>query len=133
MSLSVHTARYHYAGPDRLDVTATDKDPIGSVFSPTWSMVFSWKKGKWTWSQYKRAYRELLFRSEKEHPEEWADVLSRERIVLVCFCPAFGHCHRYELATWLIHRYGATYFGEVSIKYPHRIISPPPTQRLLFD
>ena len=103
----IHTSRYHYNGPDRLDITGKSRDPYGQIAEPTWPMVWAWKRGKWTWSQYKRAYRELLFKSEQEHPAEWNNVVLREHVVLVCFCPAFGHCHRYEFAQWLVCRYGA--------------------------
>jgi hypothetical protein len=127
VSLLIHTSQYRYSGSDRLDVTGKSKDPYGVVFEPTWDMVWAWKDGKCTWSQYRRAYRELLFKSEKASPEEWRNVLSRDHVVLVCFCAAFGHCHRYELAHWFVIRYNATYAGEISTKPPFEILMKPVT------
>jgi uncharacterized protein YeaO (DUF488 family) len=122
MSLRIHTSRYHYNGPDRLDITGKSKDPYGQIAEPTWEMIWGWKKYGWTWSRYKRAYRELLKQSEKDHSEEWNDVISREHVVLVCFCPAFGNCHRYEFTKWLVHRYDAIYEGEILIRKPWGVI-----------
>jgi len=133
MSLIVHTSQYRYQGADRLDITGKSKDPYGMIAEPTWHMVFSWKDGMWSWSQYRRAYRELLFKSEKENPDEWHNVVSREHVVLVCFCPAFGNCHRYEFAQWLVHRYCAIYKGELAVKPPFDLLESPQKRLTLFD
>lgn len=39
MTLTVHTARVSYGGPDRLDVTRKSAGPDGIAFAPSWAIL----------------------------------------------------------------------------------------------
>jgi len=115
--LEVWTAQYRYNGPDRLDITVKGQDPLGKYFAPSWEMVMKCKQGKISEEEYTRKYLNLMQKSKQEHPEAWEKLLSRKRVVLVCFCPPGAFCHRVILAK-LLEKYGAVYKGE--IKWPYK-------------
>jgi len=107
------TASYGYPGPYRLDITVKGQDPIGRIFAPTWGMVLEWKasdKGPEAQQKYIAEYHKLMLAVFGS--QEWKELLSRDYVVLVCFCPAEAFCHRHLLAYYLKH-YGATYCGEI--------------------
>ena len=104
----IHTSTYGYSGPDRLDITVKGNDPIGKIFAPTWAIVNGIKKGEINWEQYKDLYHRMMFKSYADNREIWDEVMSREKIVLVCFCSDHTVCHRSLLASifaWLGHDY----------------------------
>jgi len=115
--LEVWTAQYSYNGPDRLDITVKGQDPLGKYFAPTWKMVMECKKGKISEEEYTEQYLSLMRRSWQERPNVWQELLSRKRVVLVCFCKPGSFCHRVILAK-LLEKYGAVYKGE--IKWPYK-------------
>lgn len=77
--------------------------------APSWKMVMTSKKGTISESEYSTMYR--------EHRETWEEVLGRDRVTLVCFCPSRSFCHRYLLA-WCFEKLGAEYMGEVMRSCP---------------
>jgi len=110
--MELFTAQYRYNGPDRLDITIKGKDSIGQYFAPSWEMVMKTKKETLSPDEYTQQYVERMRESYREHREIWDNVLSRERVVLVCFCPSKSFCHRYILADLLV-RCGAVYMREL--------------------
>lgn len=70
------------------------------------------------WATYLPAYLEEMVDSQQRHPEAWAALLARERVVLCCFCvvrPGVDdseRCHRILLAHLLVSM-GARYEGEI--------------------
>jgi uncharacterized protein YeaO (DUF488 family) len=111
--LQVYTAPFRYSGPDRLDITVKSGDPF---FAPTWGMVWGLKKGRLTWEQYENRYYALLGQRSVVM-SGWlihvTELLKKDRIVLVCFCPKPDNCHRKLLAEFLT-GWGAEYKGEIS-------------------
>lgn len=107
--LRVYTAQYRYSGDNRLDITAKTGE---SIFAPSWDMVWGLKKGKITEEQYTKAYRKLMELSIQKHPEAWKHLLSRDTVVLVCFCAKGQFCHRILLAQ-ILEELGAKYMGEI--------------------
>jgi hypothetical protein len=104
----IFTSTYNYDGPNRLDITVKGKDSIGVIFAPTWAMVNGIKTGEINWEQYKDLYHRMMFRSYADNRETWEEVMSREAVVLVCFCADHTACHRSLLASifaWLGHDY----------------------------
>lgn len=99
--VKVFTSQYRYSGPDRLDITVKGNDPIGRVFAPTWNMVNGLKSGTLSVAEYTNKYQKILNASIMSNLRVWDDILHRERIVLVCFCPPNHFCHRHLLSTAL--------------------------------
>ena len=106
--LKVHTAQYRYSGKDRLDITVKGKDPLGSIFAPTWDMVNGLKSGKISEEEYTYQYDKILNRVKKL---TWDYLLVQKKLTLVCFCPLGAFCHRILLAKRLVEM-GAIYKGE---------------------
>lgn len=131
MTLTVHTGRVSYAGPDRLDVTAKSAPPEGKAFAPSWKLV-SWglkmraqaaKKRamresnadefwEWSWKIYSMRYKERLRISYRQNRRAWDRLLGRERVVLVCYCTDATYCHRRVLAD-VLEKLGAYNAGEI--------------------
>lgn len=111
--LNVWTAQYRYPGPDRLDITVKGKDKLGRYFAPSWEMVQNLKKGKITQDEYLAMYHVLISNLYKTRPEIFQALLSREQVILVCFCAYGDFCHRFVLADYL-KQLGATYHGEIT-------------------
>ena len=109
--MEVYTAHYSYIGSDRLDITVkTGK----KTFAPTWEMVMKTKKGLMSQEEYTHKYTELMRISYRENRQEWEELLARNRVVLVCFCPAGAFCHRALLAE-MLEKLGAKYMGEINL------------------
>lgn len=134
MSLEIFTARIHYTGADRLDVTRqTDTEHRkanggargpGDPFAPSWVIL---KKAKaelaartpGAWERYVEAYTAEMRRSYKLRKDAWRQLLERQgQIALLCFCADAARCHRTLLARCLVkaaERFGipgVAYFGE---------------------
>lgn len=119
--LTVFTSQLSYRGPDRLDITAKTgvRSRLGSVtgstFAPPWDLVMGYKQGRVTQEEYIARYTELMRESYRRYRSQWDELLSMERVVLVCYCPAGSFCHRLLLAE-LLAKCGAAYEGEISGK-----------------
>jgi ribA/ribD-fused uncharacterized protein len=109
--MRLFTAQYRYSGPYRLDITVKGNDPIGKFFAPTWDMVMEHKKTK-NDQAYIDKYHALMLNSYANHRDIWDDVLSRETVVIVCFCNPNAFCHRHLLRHYLV-KLGAQYMGEI--------------------
>jgi hypothetical protein len=96
---TLFTSRIGYRGEDGLDITVKSATDFGRILAPTWRMVGGvkhWKQYKTlTTEEYRDLYYALLrsrFRADKQ---PFLDLLQRERLVLLCFCPAGAFCHRH--------------------------------------
>lgn len=119
--LTVFTGRLSYRGPDRLDITAKTGarsrlgGVVGNTFAPTWDLVTGYKRGRIGREEYVARYTQLMRESYRNYRSQWEELLSMERVVLVCHCPAGSFCHRLLLADLLV-KCGAAYGGEISGK-----------------
>jgi len=103
MTLRVATAPFRYSGPDRLDITRKG----GSPFGPSWQLLTEAKRRmardpSGAWAFYAPRYVDEMRRSWRAHRAAWQGLLARERVVLVCYCPMPGNCHRSLLAGILL-------------------------------
>lgn len=108
--LKVYTSTIRYSGPDRFDITVKSGE---RAFAPTWNMVMGHKKGAIDADEYVSMYHELMRGTYRNERGKWTELMARDRVVLVCFCPPHAFCHRLLLADILV-KLGATYEGEVS-------------------
>ena len=129
----VWTSHYRSRDPDRLDITRAGCDRLlrenkpapGVILAPSAKLVFpalralkaarSEDERTAIWLDYRRAYLEELRRNVAcgIGPERLAALLSRQRLVLVCFCTDPLRCHR-SLAGGLLAERGAVYRGEMA-------------------
>lgn len=130
VALSVWTARISTRDPDAFNVTRKSGDP---VFAPSWPLLRTAldrrRTGRETtpeeWKAYARTYLEEMVQSKQTYAATWNALLSRERVVLTCYCTNADRCHRKVLALFLA-KYGATYHGELAE-------GPDQTERDLFE
>lgn len=122
MSLVVHTARFSSRDPDRLDTTRmgtwlarkAGKCPgIGEAFAPSWALLKAAKSGALKFGEYELRYLSEMRDSYRVNRAAWDAVLSRDRVVLVCYCRDPDECHRGLLAD-ILAKLGATYAGEIA-------------------
>jgi len=116
VSLELYTARVSYSGPDRIDVTRKG----GSVFGPSWDLLFAGRDGEITWDEYVLRYTGEMRRSWKRHRKHWLELLNRQRAVLCCYCTDSTRCHRVVLAGLVVAAGEArgvevVYGGEISV------------------
>ncbi len=141
VKLQVWTARIDYEGPDRLDITraAESRDrrlgiapSAGSIFAPSWRIVTDAKRKldralrlkqrgrqqegdrieKTAWNDYKHRYTEEMRQSYAANRRGWIELLSSDRVVLVCYCLNPRQCHRTLLSS-MLGTFGATERGEI--------------------
>lgn len=94
----VATSTCDYDGPGRFDITVKSaSEPEGKLLAPTWDMVRGVKDGTLDWNEYTFRYVALV--GTRRHSQVWRDLLLRERVVLVCFCPPGRNCHRHLAKT----------------------------------
>jgi len=91
----VCTGRVSYDGADGLDITVKSGIGIGKVFAPTWDMVMGVKQGRITEAEYTEQFLNLLRERYRQNEAAFAEVLKRERVVLLCYCRARAFCHRH--------------------------------------
>jgi hypothetical protein len=95
----VYTSRVGYPGSDGLDITVKSAAGIGTLLAPMWAMVGGLKR--WpgyeplTPAQYVERYAALLRARYRADSRPFFDLIHRERVVLLCFCPAGVFCHRH--------------------------------------
>jgi uncharacterized protein YeaO (DUF488 family) len=108
--LKVYTSqvgRYHKL--DGLDITAQSGE---QAFAPSWDLVWDWKKRKISQEEYLERYTALMRKSYIDNRYIWDDILSMDRIVLLCCCPKNSFCHKYILVNIFV-KLGAEYMGEI--------------------
>ena len=106
--LKVYTGTVRGKYANKLDITVKSGEP---AFAPTWEMVMDFKNGYTTPQQYTEIYKNRMRSSYLVYREKWDELLSRDEVVLVCYCPKGQFCHRHILAKILV-KLGAQYLGE---------------------
>lgn len=107
--MKLYTAQYRYSGSDRLDITNKSGD---KTFSPSDELLKAKKYGDMTDEEYRIIYLEEMKESKKKFGLRWLQVLNKDEVTFVCFCPKEAElCHRWELAKIFV-QMGATYVGE---------------------
>jgi hypothetical protein len=95
-TITIHTAQMRINDPDAIDITVKSANtPEGRVLAPTWKMVMKHKDGKLTDGEYTEQYLDLLRHRYRTDPQTFFDLLTRESVVLKCYCAAGTSCHRY--------------------------------------
>lgn len=115
----VYTARVTYQGPDALNITAMDQDPVGRHFAPSWYILKPLLRkrkeagdlSEQDWAAYEASYTAEMRDSYQRHRAVWDGVLARESVTLLCFCTHVKHCHRYVCAG-ILEKLGAKRGGE---------------------
>jgi uncharacterized protein YeaO (DUF488 family) len=107
--LQIYTSHHRYQGADRLDITVKTGDP---AFAPTWDLVMGSKNGHISEEKYKERYYQLMRQSYTQNRFRWNELLSQDRVTLVCFCPSGQFCHRLILAE-ILEKLGGKYVKEV--------------------
>lgn len=102
--MRIATARFQYRGDDRVDIT---RKPGESVFAPSWPLLREAKARMLedaveAWKFYVPRYMDEMRHSWRDHRAEWAALVARDRVVLVCHCAKPGMCHRSLLAGILL-------------------------------
>src|SRR5262249_13389955 len=100
----VGTARIDYRGDTWqcvLNTTVKSGSGLGTVFAPTWDMVWQWKQHEIPWETYHQLYTELMRQRYKADPAAFLEALSSDELILCCYCPdthaTTRQCHRYLL------------------------------------
>lgn len=128
----LYTARYSYAGSDRLDITRQGNDPRGVLLAPSWDILGpvlqARQRGLLTdaaWQTYRLDYIDEMRSSYAR--TGWREILASAELTLVCFCPNAERCHRSVAAELVVKasRGCAQYLGERA--------PPEPAQRSLFS
>ena len=84
-------SKINRSNPEHMDITV--KSGI-KMFAPTWDMVMGYKDGRISEEEYTEMYYNLMRQSYRTNREEWDKELSREKLVLFCYCKAGEFCHR---------------------------------------
>jgi len=117
MTLTVHTSRITYAGPDRLNVTRTSGDP---TFAPSWTILrpmLALRRAEgamsvaYAWPRYAADYTAEMRVSYRLNRPAWNALLARAEVTLLCYCTDPAQCHRTVLAE-ILGKLGATVRGE---------------------
>lgn len=114
MGLKIYTSNISYQGEDKFDITVKTGD---LDFAPNWDMVWGHKTRKLSDVKYIEMYTELMNQSYKRFPHKWENLLSRDRVTLVCYCKKGKFCHRKLLAKLIHINFPETeYIGELDQK-----------------
>ena len=117
--MDIYTAQYKYSGDDRMDITVKGNQVPGNILAPTWEMVRGLQKQTLNQWDYTVQYFSLII-SRINAPAMVGranritlnNLLEREQLTLVCFCPSGEFCHR-VLAARMIENMGyGKYIGE---------------------
>lgn len=115
--------------PDYLDVSLQGNlrrlhRGIGRSFAPSPHLLYPFltkrKSGALTdadWARYVERYAAEMRLSYRERRSAWDELLSWERVVLLCFCTDPERCHRRVLAG-ILAKLGATDCGELQTTAP---------------
>lgn len=67
------------------------------------------------WAEYVPAFMSEMRASWKEHRPMWDVLLSRQRVILCCYCSDAEHCHRTILRRDILPKLGAINCGEMHV------------------
>lgn len=97
--------------PKRLeDVARIRPDVVETIRQNTLAMAEKLERSSWT--DYVPEYIAEMEASYDQHPDAWAALLGRTRVVLLCYCGESERCHRSLLQAILV-ALGATDGGEL--------------------
>lgn len=136
--LQVYTARLTYHGSDRLDISKKGRDPVGSIFAPSTSLVEKVQKafrqgGSFdSWRTYDREYQIEMGSSYLTHRAVWDELLSQDSVTLVCYCQDPDKCHRSVLAR-ILAGYGATDMGERAEEVEEPVAAEDPSEAEAYE
>ena len=143
MTLHVYGARLGTRDPDALNITRASGGAAGLPFAPSWRILrpaldarrnveemlrvaagesevaglaadeaaMTWAEA---WDTYVLAYTAEMRTSYRDFRPAWERMLSRERVVLTCYCHDAEHCHRRILGATILPKLGAVWCGEVT-------------------
>ena len=107
--MKVFTSQYRYSGPNRLDITV--KGNPNHILAPTWVMVRRYMAKEITDAEYTKEYYALLKSRWSGRKQEFYDITKND-VVLVCYCKAGAFCHR-TLAKDILVNLGMEDGGEI--------------------
>lgn len=125
MSLDIYTGQiakskaYRSSGLRVIDTTVKSGD---KVFAPTWQIVLDVKKGAITPEEYTVVYHRMMQESYANNNQHWRNLLlSKEPVVICCYCAAGKFCHRHLLIEYLLKaainfNIGVNFKGEFQIE-----------------
>jgi uncharacterized protein YeaO (DUF488 family) len=96
--MKIATSRVYSKDPDAIDTTVKSaSSPEGKALAPTWGMVKAYKDQEvnYGWDAYTADYLALLRKRYAQDKTPFLNILSRERVVLTCYCQPSWHCHRH--------------------------------------
>lgn len=118
MTLQVWTASLRTRDPDALNISRKSGE---AAFAPSWRVLGAalgrrragviLSDDEWKEAYAKPYLREMVQSFDRNHAA-WEALLTRERVVLTCYCPSPERCHRTLLGRFLV-RYGAVFHGEL--------------------
>jgi len=112
--LTIYTDRIDSQDKDKQDVTRKSANRFGLNFAPSWDIINKSKENQIDFDTFKLLYVEEMKKSYVENNAAWFLMLSKDRIVLTCYCTDHEKCHRTILARDILPMYGAKYVGELS-------------------
>jgi hypothetical protein len=119
--MDIYTAQYRYSGPDRVDITVKGASSPGVVLAPTWEMVTAHKSEPDKHKadlDYAIKYFPLIVKrvfNDRSMANMLSNIISMNRVVLVCFCRPGDFCHRVLAAKMLQELGYGTYRGEIPV------------------
>lgn len=101
---TIQMGQWRKAKEKGLDILDTTVKSGEEKLAPTWDMVRTIKDGGGAEDEalYTKMYLAKLKASFLQDREYWKELLSREYVVLACYCKAGTFCHRYILADVLL-------------------------------
>jgi uncharacterized protein DUF488 len=137
--LSVYTSRIDSVDQDAINITRKSGSDLGLAFAPSWKILRPALHGlilarqladrgleiearefaDKTFETYRNLYVDEMRESYVKKRDAWDELLSKERVVLVCYCVDVSRCHRTILGKDILpkcnrHHVGATFFGELA-------------------
>jgi hypothetical protein len=128
VALIVQTARIGSVDPDRFDITRKSGGAEGRVFAPSWAILepalLARKQAARlpdldgdvlldeAFRDYAPRYVAEMRVSYRQHRPAWDRLLTRTRVVLICYCTDANRCHRHLLAE-ILTSFGARNRGEL--------------------
>lgn len=95
---TIQLSKWRLATAKGIKITDTTVKSGHHQLAPSWDMVNGIKNGFISEMEYKRRYKEVIERSQKNYPDFWRLLIENEIICLACYCRAGYFCHRHLLA-----------------------------------
>lgn len=102
---TTHLAKHRKLGEDGIHLVDITRQFGDSVFSPSWNILNSYKRGEISWLEYHKMYTEEMRESYVSNTQEWEKYLHIPKIALGCVCSKNDNCHRKILRNIFIQIY----------------------------